>query len=160
MARNSQLIVITDNTRDKGKAYVITEMSSADAEWWAMRAFSAMAAGGVDLPEGIMDAGMEGWARLGLKALAEADPIKVKPLMDELWACVKFVPNPSNPKIVRDIMTDDDVEEVSTRMYLRARVFSMHLDFLQAVVPSKSLKTAASQSSSLDTPTSHEPSVL
>jgi len=75
--------------------------------------------------------GMHEMARIGLGMLTKVDPVDAKPLLDELMKCVKIIPDPSNRNIVRSLV-DSDIEEVSTRLKLRAEVFKLHVGFSQA----------------------------
>lgn len=117
--------------RDAGKVFYIREMSAAQAEWWAIRAGMAMARSGVDLPENFADMGIAAMAGTGLKMVSQIPPAEAKPLLDELMECVQCVPDAANQNIKRRLI-DDDIEEIATRLKLRAEVFKMHVDFFQA----------------------------
>ena len=49
----------TDDNRDRGKVFVITELPASKAEAWAMRAILALLANNVELPDGFERLGME-----------------------------------------------------------------------------------------------------
>lgn len=117
--------------RDAGKVFYIREMSATQAEWWAIRAGMAMARSGVDLPENFADMGIAAMAGTGLKMVSQIPPAEAKPLLDELMDCVQCVPDASNQNIKRRLI-DDDIEEIATRLKLRAEVFKLHVDFFQA----------------------------
>lgn len=117
--------------RDAGKVFYIREMSAAQAEWWAIRAGMAMARSGVDLPDNFADMGIAAMAGTGLKMVSQIPPAEAKPLLDELMDCVQCVPDASNQNIKRRLI-DDDIEEIATRLKLRAEVFKLHVDFFQA----------------------------
>ncbi|MGD9424009.1 hypothetical protein ACLHDD_02270 [Pantoea sp. NSTU24] len=117
--------------RDAGKVFYIREMSATQAEWWAIRAGMAMARSGVDLPENFADMGIAAMAGTGLKMVSQIPPAEAKPLLDELMECVQCVPDASNQNIKRRLI-DDDIEEIATRLKLRAEVFKLHVDFFQA----------------------------
>ena len=51
MARTVSNYTVTDEGRDNGKVFVLTEMPASRAESWAMRALLALMAGGVEVPE-------------------------------------------------------------------------------------------------------------
>jgi len=131
MARKEIDYSVDGDNRDTGKLFRITEMPSTEAEWWAIRAGLAMAKNGVEVPDNIADMGMHEMARIGLGMLTKVDPVDAKPLLDELMKCVKIIPDPSNRNIVRSLV-DSDIEEVSTRLKLRAEVFKLHVGFSQA----------------------------
>lgn len=161
--RRSKLITIpgkrTENLgeRDNGKSYQITEMSSAQAEAWAMNALTCIGQAGINLPDGIMNYGMAGMAIIGLDSLIKVDFAKAKPLLDEMMECVKYVPDPQKP-MPRDI--DDangtDIEEVQTRLRLRDEVFELHTGFSAAAAIREILTSAQKVISPTDTQTSQQ----
>jgi hypothetical protein len=128
MARQTKTVNITAKGRDKGKAFLLTEMPAAKAEKWAARAFLALAKAGVDIPENIASAGLAGIASVGLKALGGMDFPDAELLLDEMWTCIQIIPDPSRPEVVRALI-EDDIEEVTTRLLLRKEVFTLHTSF-------------------------------
>lgn len=141
MARATLTYTVTDEGRDKGKTFILTELSASRAEAWAMRAILALMAGGVQLPEGFERMGMAGMAEVGIKALSGLSWNEAKPLLDEMWECVKIRPDPSKPNVER-FLIEEDIEEVATRIKLRAEIWKLHADFLKAVNPSNSKSSA------------------
>jgi len=135
MARNTANITITDDTRDKGKVYVLTEMPSAKSESWAARAIMAMIKSGIQLPPGFDRLGMAGLAEVGLQSISGLKWEDAEPLLKEMLDCVQIMPDPTKPHVVRALMVDDDIEELSTRIKLRAEVWKLHVGFLKAVAP-------------------------
>jgi len=137
MARKTDIYRVEDKGRDLGKAFLLTEMSAADAEDWAMRALFALMKGDVEIPEDFALLGMAGLAEMGLKAISALDWTVAKPLFEEMFQCVQIIPepNPTKMHVVRPLVPDD-IEEIATRLKLRLEVFKLHTDFLQAVVPS------------------------
>ena len=123
--RKTATITIDDAGRDKGKVFVLTEMSAYQSENWAARAIFAMMNAGVDIPENIADAGLAGIAALGIKSLTHVSFEAAKPLLDEMLACVQFQPS---PKVTRPLV-ETDIEEVATLLRLRKEVLALHLDF-------------------------------
>lgn len=118
-------------------------MSAAKAERWATRALLAVARSGVDMPDGAAEAGMATLAVIGLRALSFISFEEAEPLLDEMMECVQIIPDPEkNPNFVRQLV-EDDIEEVSTRLYLRAEVFELHTGFSMLDMISKSQKSAA-----------------
>lgn len=144
MARQTALYTVTDDNRDKGKIFLLTEMPASQAEWWAIRAGLALAKSGVDLPEGFEHMGMAGIAQVGVKALASLSPDDAEPLLREMWGCIQIQPDPANPKVIRELV-ETDTEEVQTRFKLRWEVLNLHVDFSKAAGDLKSpdLKTPA-----------------
>jgi len=135
MARKSTNYTVTDDNRDKGKVFVITELPAARAESWAFRAILALMEGGVELPPGFERMGMAGIAELGIRALSHLRWEVAEPLLAEMWDCVQIMPDPAKPHVVRPLI-DQDIEEVMTRIKIRAEVWKLHTDFLSAVAAS------------------------
>lgn len=134
--RKTATYVVQDEGRDKGKTFVITEMSAAKTERWAMRAFTVLMRHNVDVGEVRANGGIEEIARAGFGALTTLKFDEVEDLLDEMFDCVVIVPDPKKPEITRPII-EDDIEEVLTRLKIREAVFKLHTDFLQGGVPSK-----------------------
>src|ERR1039458_767382 len=140
MARKTAEVLITDEGRDKGKVFVLTEMPAAQTEKWAMRALLALTKAGVEIPENIQGAGIAGIAVLGLKALGGMDFYDAEPLLDEMLQCVTIRPDPKNIAFTRALL-DDDIEEIKTRLQLRAEVCTLHVGF--SLTGSQSTSTSA-----------------
>ena len=128
MARKTLDLKITATGRDKGKRFLITEMSARGAERWAFRAFLALARAGADVPEDVEAAGFAGLATFGLRAFAGVAYEEAEPLLDEMLYCVEIYPEPKDTRIHRPLI-EDDVEEVETLLLLRKEVFRLHVDF-------------------------------
>lgn len=145
--RRTKTITITDDGRDKGKMFLLTEMPALQAEKWATRALLALTKAGVDVPEDIARSGLAGIAALGLKMLGNLDFADAMVLMEEMFGCVKIIRDPKYPDLALAIISDDDIEEVWTRLLLRREVFELHVNFSLADIGSKSnLPTSAKQS--------------
>lgn len=142
MARRVVTVTIAEAGRDQNKTFQLTEMSAAAAEDWAVRAFLALARSGVDIPEDVENAGFSGIATLGIRAFGGVNHADARPLMDEMFnACVRILPDPAHPNVVRALI-DDDTEEVSTRLWLRGEVLKLHVDFSKVAALLSSTKTA------------------
>lgn len=139
MARKTINITITDENRDKGKIFILTEMSASRAEAWAMRAGLALFHANVELPPGFDPRRLSfaSMAEIGLQILSGLSWEDAEPLLDEMWSCVQIQPDARKPQVVRNLI-EDDVEEIGTRLKLRSEVWKLHTDFLSAVFPSKS----------------------
>ena len=125
MARKTKKITIDSKGRDHGKIFLITELDAWSAEAWATEALFAMMNAGVDIPEGIEQAGLAGVAALGLAALTKVQYDKAKPLIEKMMSCVIIQPS---PEVVRELIPDD-IEEVGTLLLLKKEVLLLHLDF-------------------------------
>ena len=128
--RKTLKVTLTD--RSVEKRFLITEMSATDTEDWAIEMFFVLANAGVEIPDGLTEMGFAGVAQIGLQALGKVSYEKAKPLLAKMMACVQFMPNLEDERIVRPLI-ESDIEDVQTRLKLRKEVFSLHTDFLQAV---------------------------
>lgn len=139
MARRVKTVTITAEGRDKGKTFFLTEMPPRQGEKWALRAGLALAhSGRMDLSDEdkalLTGGGLPAVAALGIRAFAALDFAEAEPLMDEMFACVQFVPDPTKidqmtqQPIVRPVY-DDDIQEIGTILNLRNEVAELHLGF-------------------------------
>lgn len=128
MALKTKQITI-ENGRDKGRVFLITEMSAAHADNWAMRALIALANSGADLGGISPQQGMIGMARVALDALGRLKADDAIPLLNELLDCVQIIPESGRPRPLN--MDFNDVEDFTTLWRLRKEVFALHTDFLQ-----------------------------
>ena len=145
MARIVSTYTETAEGRDKGKKYVITEMSAADGFDWASRLLFAMLNAGVEVSDDVLQSGMAGIAMMGLKAVTKIPHHMAKPLMDELMRCVKVQPEKGDP---RDFF-DGDIEEVLTIFRIQKAAFDLHTEPFMRGVQSITASTQAA------TPTPH-----
>ncbi len=128
MARKEKTVVIEAEGRDKGKHFLLTEMSAVKGEAWAMRALLAIARGGVDLPDGVQQMGLAGIAVVGVQQLGKIHYAEAEPLLAEMLACVQAIPDPARP-MIRRALVEDDTEEIATLLQLRKEILGLHLDF-------------------------------
>jgi len=156
MSRKTKPFVVTDEGRDKGKRFLITEMSAEKAEEWGVRALGAMIRAGVDLPDLVMASGMAGVVSIGFMALFAAPYSELKPLLDELLACCEACAE--DPKSeVRTRVYEGDIQEPRTLLLLRMEAFELCSGFSVAAAFSilrEQTISAAIAKASQDTPTS------
>jgi hypothetical protein len=124
MARKTLVYTIADDGRDKGKRFLITEMGATQSFKWAVKVFFALANAGIELPEGIEESGPAGIAVMGFKAIGKIPVDTAQPLLDELLDCVQIKEDVATRSI-----TDDDIEEIMTRVILLKEVFGLHVNF-------------------------------
>lgn len=136
MARKTETVIIEREGRDIGKAFLIREMPASQAERWATRAFLALAKGGIEIPDDVINSGMAGIAAIGIKALANVPYGDAQYLLDEMFQCVSIIPDLSKPQVVRPLI-EDDIEEVATRLQLRQATFELHTGFFAFAARSK-----------------------
>jgi len=142
--RKTAIYTVARAGRDKGKQFLLTEMSAAQAERWAMRAFLAIARGGIEVPDDIAEAGLAGIATMGMKALGAMSFDDVELLANEMFTCIQAIPDPTNPTLVTPLFPES-VADVATRLILRKEVFKLHVDF-SSLADGLSLASAASKS--------------
>lgn len=139
--RKSEIVVVPSwpGNRDGGKSFRITEMSATRAEKWAMRALLMLKGSGERIPSNVQGLGMVGIAILGLNVFLQGSirPEDLEPLMDEMLTCVEIIRDPRHPEVATPLVSDDDVEEVQTRLWLRSEVLRVHTNFSPAEALSK-----------------------
>lgn len=132
MARKEKTVTIsTQNSRDKGKKFLITEMATMQSEKWAVKAFMCLARSGVDVPDNVMQGGLSALAKVAMSAFSGASWFDVEPLLDEMWNASVRIVEQSGPRPV----TEDDIEEVATILQLRKEALELHLGFFELVKP-------------------------
>lgn len=146
MARKIKRLTIAEDGRDKGKTYVLTEMSAVKAEKWAARLYQAMVRAGVDVPDTVSKAGVVGIILVGVNSVGMMPWAEAEVLLDEMLACVTVAPMPNSPEIERPL-ADGDIEEVATLVSLRAEIISLHTGFTWADVRSALEAMQAAQQS-------------
>ena len=137
-------VTISDQGRDLGKTFVLTEMPASRGEKWGTKALIALTKAGIEVPDELMGSGMAGIALYGINTLASASITfeDVEPLLDEMMECVQIAPDPRHLEVVRPLV-EDDIEEIATRIKLRAEVFKMHVNFSGTGSGSTSISTNA-----------------
>lgn len=135
--RKEIFVTIDAPGRDLGKVFKLTEWSAIQADRWANRAALAIIKAGGLIPDEILKMGILGIFMVGVHRLHGIAWSDMEPLLEEMLGCVKIVPTPSNPNVVRALFPDD-IEEVSTLTTLRKEVFQLHVNFTQPANPSKS----------------------
>lgn len=149
MARREKLVTITEDNRDRGKRFIVREMPADAAEWWAIRALIVMGNAGVSLPAGVLEGGMAGLAgmeaakgvasalfAIGLRMMPGVDANALKPLLDEMTGCLNYQPPGGHKPQVLEEGELSQIEEISTRLKLRAEVLELHLGFSLAAAVS------------------------
>jgi hypothetical protein len=132
MARREAIITISRPGRDQGKTFVLTEMPAVQAEEWFCRTIMLLARSGTEVPPDIFRHGSAAFAAIGISAalsgLGKAPWAEVKPLMDELLACVAFR-TPVGSVITVHSQVMSQIEEVETILRLKEEVLSLHVGF-------------------------------
>jgi hypothetical protein len=131
-------VTITDEGRDKGKVYRLTEMSAWTAEKMTIRAMGAAVRAGVPIPDDVVQMGVAGFIAVGARAVVAARFDELEPLLDQMMSCAKAVPDPSKPGIERPLI-ESDIEEVKTFLTLRKAILELHTGFSMPGAPSGSV---------------------
>jgi hypothetical protein len=148
MARKTENYTVTEENRDKGKTFLLTEWPASKAESWAIRALLALGAANVEVPDDVTNDGMAGLAAVGLKKLFALPYSAAGPLLDELMECVQVTPDARRPQVKRALL-ESDIEEIRTRLALKWEVLKLHVDFsIAGELSSLASKTPAAGKSS------------
>ena len=144
MARKTATVIVELEGRDQGKVFLLTEMSAAMAEKWALRMFIALKGSGSEISEEMARLGMVGVGLAGLNVFlrADIDPKVLEPLLDEMLTCVKRVRDPKRPDLATPISAEIDIEEVPTLLWLRSEVIRLHTNFSPADAMSRLISLA------------------
>lgn len=130
MARKTLRVTVTDEGRDKGKTFVLTELPADQAERWFIRAMLAMMQSGADISPEQLAGGAASFAALGVTALGGVAWPALEPLLDEMFECVGFAPADIRlPPQSISAGLNSQIEEVKTRFALRVAVLELHLGF-------------------------------
>ena len=131
MTRKVETLKITDENRDKGKTFILTEMPADAGERWANRAALALMNTGAAIPEEALGAGWAALAAVGVQALGMLRHESVQPMLDELWpACVRIVPpRPDLPLQEIQPGINCQIEEVGTRYKIYYALWKLHTGF-------------------------------
>lgn len=130
MARREVPYIVQDDNRDKGKEFIITEMSAWSADEMAQDIFRAM--GDADfssIPADVISMGCAGLATVGLSVLSASSPEVSRQLRDRLMDTVQIVITHDGKSQVRPAKPID-FEEVTTIRALMDQVFKLNFDFL------------------------------
>lgn len=138
MARKILEVVIKDG-RDDGKKFVIEEMAAIPAAKWAFRAFLAVSRSGKSAIKEALNFDFEDadWhsqatlcelASLGIGIFGAMDFAESEPLIDDLFSCIKIMPDPRQPLVTRQLI-NDDIEDPTTYLKLQKDAFMLHIDF-------------------------------
>lgn len=139
---------------EKGKLFFLKEWPAGHSEKWIIRAGLALTRNSnVQIP---MQWSGLGWQAIGVLFMngilaGGAQAAEITPIYDELLECVSLIRDEkardkaTGKPIITPIVSDDDIEEVITRGWLRDEVFKLHSGFSVADALSKYFSTAESR---------------
>jgi hypothetical protein len=164
--RKTKDVTISQEGRDDGKVFRVTEMPAFQAERWATRATLALLPRltrevSPEIAEELKaNPGMLPLERVGLLLGSISFP-ETGELMEEIFsACVQVVTDPARG-LVRSIGVGgaEDIEEVETIAFLRAEALALHTNFTLAAGILNLISAVSRTSPFGTTPTSPELSV-
>ncbi|MFP1876254.1 hypothetical protein [Lonsdalea quercina] len=130
MSRKQITYIVEDEGRDKGKEFLITEMSAWDAEELAEEIYRAMGQGEFNsLPADVVAMGSAGLATVGMSVLSAAPARTSRPIADKLLSTVEIVITHEGKETRRKVKPID-FEEVPTIRALKDKVFELNFGFL------------------------------
>lgn len=131
MARKEIPFIVETEGRDKGKEFLITEMSAWDADSLAQDIFRAMGDSNYSsIPADVIAMGCAGLATVGLSVISASSPEVARQLRDRLMSTVDIVITNDGKRQQRKVNGSLDFEEVSTIRSLLDKVFEINFDFL------------------------------
>ncbi|HGI8193118.1 TPA: hypothetical protein ACJT77_002425 [Citrobacter freundii] len=131
MARKEIPFIVETEGRDKGKEFLITEMSAWDADTLAQDIFRAMGDSNYSsIPPDVIAMGCAGLATVGLSVISASSPEVARQLRDRLMSTVDIVITNDGKRQQRKVNGALDFEEVSTIRSLLDKVFQVNFDFL------------------------------
>ncbi len=131
MARKEIPFIVEEDGRDKGKEFLITEMSAWDADSLAQDIFRAMGDSNYSsIPPDVIAMGCAGLATVGLSVISASSPEVARQLRDRLMSTVDIIITSDGKRQQRKVNGSLDFEEVSTIRSLLDKVFQVNFDFL------------------------------
>ena len=118
--------------RDNGKTFILTEMDAYAGQDWALRVLLAMAKGGVQLPEGGLNAPWETLAQFAITSLARAPYGDIRPLLEQMLGQARYAHAPDNKAMpTQEIAPGPNcpVEEIKTFMAIQSALWKLHAGF-------------------------------
>lgn len=131
MARKEIPFIVETEGRDKGKEFLIIEMSAWDADTLAQDIFRAMGDSNYSsIPADVIAMGCAGLATVGLSVISASSPEVARQLRDRLMSTVDIIITNDGKRQQRKVNGSLDFEEVSTIRSLLDKVFQVNFDFL------------------------------
>ncbi len=132
MSRKEKTYIVKEDNRDKGKEFIITEMSAIKGQELASdihREMMAVNFSGIS-PD-VIAMGCAGLATVGLSVLSAISKESSMIMRNALLSTVQIVIRVKDGGVqVRDIRAEIDFEEMTTIINLLDEVFTLNFDFL------------------------------
>ena len=131
MSRKKIPFIVEEEGRDKGKEFLITEMSAWDADTLSQDIFRAMGDSNYSsIPADVIAMGCAGLATVGLSVISASSPEVARQLRDRLMSTVDRIITNEGQRQQRKVNGPLDFEEVSTIRALIDKVFEVNFSFL------------------------------
>lgn len=129
--RHKKTVVIEEEGRDLGKEFLITELSSYEAEQWVWQLIPVLAAAGVEVNEETLKGGFAQIMAVGAANLLRMPYGFVKSLLDQMVPCIKYCHYDDGGKAIPPasilLNANCQIEELSTWFQLRMAVLELHV---------------------------------
>lgn len=139
--RNKKTIRIETDGRDKGKEFILTELSSYEAEQWVWKLMPVLAQSGITVDEDTLKGGFAAIAAMGAANILRMPYGFVKSLLDEMAPCIQYQHYDEHGRALPPapivLNQDCQIEEVATWFTLRKAVLDLHIAPLKAAEKSK-----------------------
>ena len=141
MSRLKENFVVTEDNRDKGKVFILTEMPGEQGELWAIQAAYLIEQAGMDVKPEERE-GMAGLASLERRHGHSIGFLRAiqDPSLEAMWQYVQYEPAPSLPPQPLIKGEACQIEEISTRLQIRMAFMRMHLGFFSRAKAQTSAK--------------------
>lgn len=139
MSRRTKNVTITDDGRDKGKTFILTEMPSDEGELWATLALELLEKAGFIVPKEVKEGGMSGLAVTAYPFTFATGRALQTPELDGMWKYVQYQPKTEGvPPQKLFAGNDCQIQEWTTRLKLRVEFVQLHTGFFTRGRPSTS----------------------
>jgi hypothetical protein len=148
VARRNKEVTITEEGRDKGKTFILTEMPAEEGELWATRAMELLELAGFIVSEETKAAGMAGLAVTARPFTFATGRALQDASLENMWSYVQFQPKNRDAPPQKLFAGDDcQIEEWTTRLKLRVEFVQLHTGFFSRGKASHSKDLQAASSS-------------
>jgi len=128
--RRTKEVTITEEGRDKGKTFLLTEMPAEEGELWATLAMDLLQRAGFIISKETKEAGMSGLAVTAQPFTFATGRALQDPALDTMWRYVQYQPKKADAPPQKLFEGDDcQIEEWTTRLKLRVEFVQLHTGF-------------------------------
>lgn len=134
MSRRVKTVVIDDiASRDHGKVFIVTEMSSTEAWLFSQELYRIMGTvSNLEIPDDVVLMGSAGLATIGMPLIAASGREACELMMKEFLKSVQLSIVHEGKEIVRPLVSiSADIEEMTTITAIMDKVFYINFGFLK-----------------------------